>query len=58
MYKCAGSFPGSRIDYLVRYVKHLSAGYLLEKLCIRYIFKLTDRANKVYRCLYCETKAN
>lgn len=23
-----------------------------------HIFKLTDRANKVYRCLYCETKAN
>ena len=22
------------------------------------IFKLTDRENKVYRCLYCETKAN
>ena len=21
-------------------------------------FKLTDRANKVYRCIYCETKAN
>ena len=25
---------------------------------IRHIFKLTDRKNKVYRCLYCETKAN
>ncbi len=23
-----------------------------------HIFKLTDRVNKVYRCLYCETKAN
>ena len=23
-----------------------------------HIFKLTDKANKVYRCLYCETKAN
>ena len=23
-----------------------------------HIFKLTDRQNKVYRCLYCETKAN
>lgn len=23
-----------------------------------HIFKLTDRSNKVYRCLYCETKAN
>ncbi|MBQ7145689.1 MAG: aspartate carbamoyltransferase regulatory subunit [Lachnospiraceae bacterium] len=23
-----------------------------------HIFKLTDRANNVYRCLYCETKAN
>ena len=23
-----------------------------------HIFHLTDRANKVYRCLYCETKAN
>lgn len=22
------------------------------------VFKLTDEANKVYRCLYCETKAN
>ena len=25
---------------------------------IDHIFKLTDRVNKVYRCLYCETKAN
>ena len=25
---------------------------------IKHIFKLTDRKNKVYRCLYCETKAN
>ena len=25
---------------------------------IRHVFKLTDRKNKVYRCLYCETKAN
>ena len=24
---------------------------------IHHIFKLTDRKNKVYRCLYCETKA-
>ena len=24
---------------------------------IKHIFKLTDRENKVYRCLYCETKA-
>ena len=23
-----------------------------------HIFKLSDRKNKVYRCLYCETKAN
>lgn len=23
-----------------------------------HIFKLTDKKNKVYRCLYCETKAN
>ena len=23
-----------------------------------HIFKLTDRVNKVYRCIYCETKAN
>jgi aspartate carbamoyltransferase regulatory subunit len=22
------------------------------------IFKLTDRKNKIYRCIYCETKAN
>ena len=25
---------------------------------IDHVFKLTDRKNKVYRCLYCETKAN
>ena len=25
---------------------------------INHIFKLTDRENGVYRCLYCETKAN
>ena len=25
---------------------------------LKHIFKLTDRENKVYRCLYCETKAN
>ena len=25
---------------------------------IEHIFKLTDREHKVYRCLYCETKAN
>lgn len=25
---------------------------------LKQVFKLTDRANKVYRCLYCETKAN
>ena len=25
---------------------------------IDHIFKLTDRENKVYRCVYCETKAN
>lgn len=24
---------------------------------IKHIFKLTDRENKIYRCLYCETKA-
>ena len=24
---------------------------------LEHIFKLTDRANKVYRCIYCETKA-
>ena len=23
-----------------------------------HVFKLTDKENKVYRCLYCETKAN
>ena len=25
---------------------------------LRHIFKLTDKNNKVYRCFYCETKAN
>ncbi len=25
---------------------------------IDHIFKLTDRENKIYRCIYCETKAN
>ncbi len=25
---------------------------------LKHIFKLTDRKNRVYRCLYCETKAN
>ena len=25
---------------------------------IAQIFRLTDRANKVYRCVYCETRAN
>ena len=25
---------------------------------LKHIFKLTDRKNKVYRCIYCETKAN
>ena len=25
---------------------------------LAHVFKLTDRENKVYRCLYCETKAN
>ena len=25
---------------------------------LKHVFKLTDRKNKVYRCLYCETKAN
>ena len=25
---------------------------------LRHVSKLTDRKNKVYRCLYCETKAN
>ena len=25
---------------------------------LKHVFKLTDRENKVYRCLYCETKAN
>ena len=25
---------------------------------LRHVFRLTDRVNKVYRCAYCETKAN
>ena len=25
---------------------------------LKHIFKLTDRKNRIYRCLYCETKAN
>lgn len=25
---------------------------------IKHIFKLTDRENGIYRCIYCETKAN
>ena len=25
---------------------------------LKHVFKLTDRKNKIYRCLYCETKAN
>ncbi len=25
---------------------------------LKQIFRLTDRLNKVYRCIYCETKAN
>ena len=25
---------------------------------LKHVFRLTDRANKVYRCIYCETKAN
>ncbi len=25
---------------------------------LKHIFKLTDRENNVYRCIYCETKAN
>ena len=24
---------------------------------LKHVFKLTDKENKVYRCLYCETKA-
>ena len=24
---------------------------------LKHVFKLTDRVNKVYRCMYCETKA-
>ena len=23
-----------------------------------HVFRLTDRENRVYRCIYCETKAN
>ena len=25
---------------------------------LKHVFRLTDRVNKVYRCVYCETKAN
>ena len=25
---------------------------------LKHVFRLTDRVNKVYRCIYCETKAN
>ncbi len=25
---------------------------------IEHVFKLTDKENKIYRCIYCETKAN
>ncbi len=25
---------------------------------LKHVFKLTDKENKVYRCIYCETKAN
>ena len=25
---------------------------------LKHVFKLTDRENKIYRCIYCETKAN
>lgn len=25
---------------------------------IHHVFRLTDRENKIYRCIYCETKAN
>ena len=25
---------------------------------LKHIFRLTDRANEVYRCIYCETRAN
>ena len=25
---------------------------------LKHIFKLTDRKNRIYRCYYCETKAN
>ena len=24
---------------------------------LKHVFRLTDRENKVYRCIYCETKA-
>ena len=24
---------------------------------LKHVFRLTDRVNKVYRCIYCETKA-
>ncbi len=25
---------------------------------LKHVFRLTDRENKIYRCIYCETKAN
>ena len=25
---------------------------------LKHVFRLTDRVNKVYRCIYCETRAN
>ena len=25
---------------------------------LKHVFRLTDRRNKIYRCIYCETKAN
>ena len=25
---------------------------------LKHVFRLTDRENKVYRCIYCETKAS
>ena len=25
---------------------------------LNHVFRLTDRQNKIYRCMYCETKAN
>ena len=25
---------------------------------LKHVFRLTDRRNKIYRCVYCETKAN